>query len=356
MTDPLVSIVIPSYNGRTYLEPCLAALTESLRDDAEVIVVDNGSTDGTEAFLQARYPRIRVVEAGTNRGFAGACNLGAQQARGTWLVFLNNDTLPDPGWLEALLAAGQRDARLGACTSKIRIMSARDRLDAVGSFLTPLGFLRHVGLLELDHGQYDSLGEIFSPKGVCFLVRRPLFVELGGFDETFFAYFEETDLFWRVWLRGFRIGFAPQSVVYHKIGGTSSRLSYAFVDFHSFKNRIRTLLKNLGLGALCWMLPVHLVCCAGLAVLSALKGRWANAWAIIRAVGWNLRHLGGTWQARRAVQQNRRISDAELFRHALQPVPLKEFARYTYWTVVSREAMRADIYAGKSPVNSSTRS
>ena len=347
MTPLTISVVIPTYNGLTYLEPCLDALLPSLAADTEVLVVDNASTDGTQGRLATRFPHVTVLRQSENLGFAEGCNAGAARARGTWILFLNNDTIPAPGFVEPLLARVQQDPKLGVCTSKIRVQSAPDHLDAIGSFLTRLGFLRHVGLLELDQGQHDHLQQIFSPKGVCFLIRRNLFHKLGGFDERYFAYFEETDLFWRVWLHGWRIGFAPASIVYHKIGGTSSTFAYAFIDYHNFKNRIRTLLKNLALVNLCWLLPVHMLCCAGLSLLSMVKGRWGSGWAIVRAIAWNIRHLPETWGARRRAQRLRRVSDRELFRYILWPVPLSDFARYTFWAVASREKMRAQVHAGQ---------
>lgn len=336
------SVIIPTYNGVSYLRDCLASLVPQCPSDVELIVVDNGSTDGTTAEVRRVHPEATVIEAGQNLGFCGGNNLGARAARGEWLVFLNNDTVADPQWLERLLAAAAGDPAYGAWTSKIRLLHDRGRLDAIGSYLTPTGFLQHVGLLDEDHGQYDALKEIFSPKGVAFAIRRSLFEAIGGFDESYFAYFEETDLFWQVWLRGFRIGLAPDAVVYHKVGGTACRYPYAFVDYHSFKNRILTIGKNAGSVTLIWMLPFHLVCCGVLIVLNGLRiRRWSNAWAIVRAMGWNLLHLRQTWRQRGMVQRARRVTDHILFKTIMRPVAPRDFLRYTLWMVWSREAMRA---------------
>lgn len=352
---PSASIIIPTYNGLAYLQECLRSLRPQLSREVEAVVVDNASTDGTAAFVQEWYPEVRVVRAAQNLGFSGAGNLGAAAAQGTWLIFLNNDTVVEPDWLPQLLAVVQRDEGLGACTSKIRLMRDPTRLDSIGSYLTRTGFLQHIGLLERDQGQYDGLTEIFSPKGVAFAIRRSLFASLGGFDERYFAYFEESDLFWRVWLRGFRIGVAPRSMVYHRVGGTASRFQYAFVDYHSFKNRLCTILKNAEWITLGWMVPFHLVCCVGLALINGLRPRrWPNAWAILRALAWNLQHLGKTLRAREAIQRTRKVSDRELFQHILRPMPIGEFARYTGWMVVSRERMRERL-TGLGTVAESTR-
>ena len=352
MTSPLVSVIIPTYNGLRYLQDCLVSVSTQGWRDFETIVVENASTDGSAEFVRTAHPTIRLVQAKTNLGFAGGCNLGAQAAQGTWLVFLNNDTVVEPDWLEQLMAVAHGDVRLGACTSKIRAQNDPARLDAIGSYLTRTGFLQHVGLLTLDRGQYDHLREIFSPKGVAFAIRRDLFEAIGGFDERYFAYFEETDLFWQVWLRGYRVGFAPWSLVYHKIGGTALTFSFAFMDYHSFKNRIRTIVKNAGGGTLCWMLPLHLACCLALALIGGLR-RPASSWAILRAIAWNVWHLGETWQARAVVQRARWISDRALLPLILRPIPLRDFAHWTWMMLLrskGREQWRARVHEAGEPV------
>lgn len=346
MSIPVASVIIPTYNGLDLLPACLDSVVCQSWQDREIIVVDNGSTDGTAAAVAVRYPTVRMARLPRNEGYAGAGNHGATVAQGTWLVFLNNDTVVPPDWLEQLMVVVGQDASLGICSSKVRLLREPGRLDAVGSYLTPSGFLRHIGLLELDRGQHDALGEFFSVKGVALAVRRELFHAVGGFDARYVSYFEESDLCWRVWLRGYRVGFAPRSLVYHRVGGTASRFHYAYVDYHSFKNRIRTILKNAGRATLIWMLPLHLACCLGLIVVNTVwPRRWANGWAILRAIGWNVWHWPDTWRARRAVQGNRRLSDAALFRRVLRPIPVRDVTRYAVWMVMSRERMRARLAA-----------
>lgn len=342
--NPVISVVIPSYNGRTYLEGCLSGLGQV--DGTEIVVVDNGSSDGTADMIREHFPWVRVIRNETNLGFALANNLAARLTRGEWVLFLNNDTVPQPGFLEALKDELQRHPETAVWTSKIRLLSDPKRLDAVDSMLTPTGFFTHIGLYEVDEGQYDGLKELHFPKGVAFMVRKSLFFDLGGFDETFFCYFEETDFFWRVHLKGHRIGFAPRSIVHHKIGGTSSRSTYAWVDFHNFKNRIRTLLKNLEGRTLIWMLPLHLACCFGLIGFHTIFGRFGNAWAILRAMGWNIKVLPQTLRTRRTIQRGRSVSDRALFEKILRPIPFKTFAQYAWCTVVVRKKAREKVWAG----------
>ncbi len=344
--SPPVSVIIPNYNGRAYLQDCLDSLSHQTWPDFETILLDNGSSDGSAEWIKQSFPHLKLIELSENLGFAGGCNYAAAHAGGEWLVFLNNDTIADPHWLKNLMTAVTADPKSGAGTSKILLVNDHARLDSIGSYLTATGFLSHIGLLEADHGQYDTIEKIFSPKGVAFAIRKDLFQKLDGFDHQYFAYFEETDLFWRVWLAGYQIIFAPKSVIYHKVGGTALSFHFSFVDYHSFKNRIRTILKNAQGTTLLWMLPFHLACCAGLVLANMLRReRWPNAWAIVRAFGWNIRHLPETWKARRAIQKSRRISDHELFKSALHPIPVRNFFQYMHWMIFSREKLRASIHS-----------
>lgn len=340
-----ISIIIPTYNGWALLRDCLESLGKQTRKDFETIVVDNASQDGTSDNLSGQFPAVRVIRPQVNLGFAPACNRGAEVATGEYLLFLNNDTVQEPQWLEALIGALERTPQAGVCAGKVRLMSDTTRLDSIGSYLTPTGFLRHEGLLEVDNGQYDQMNEIFAPKGVAFAIRTELFRRLGGFDDRFFAYFEESDLFWRVWLSGSRICMEPHAVIYHKVGATVLKLNYAFVNFHNFKNRICSILKNAQGSTLIWMLPLHLACCLGLAGVGFLSPkRWAGSYAILRAIGWNVRQLSRTWQMRRIIQKSRALDDKTLFRMAMKQVPIRTFFRYTWWLIVSKERMRDRIH------------
>ena len=344
---PKVSIVIPSFNGLEYLPDCLEALSRQTEKDFEIIVVDNGSTDQTQDYLKKNHPKVVQIPLNENKGFAGACNEGVKQAKGNWIVFLNNDTEVANDWLGQLLGPLEQDPSVGVTASKPRVQSDRARLDAMGSYLTASGFLRHVGILEIDHGQHDQLGDIFSPKGVAFAIEKDLLDRLGGFDERFVSYFEESDLFWRVWLAGRSVRVVPTSVVYHKIGGTACHFQYAWVDYHSFKNRIRSILKNAGFLTLSWMLSLHLICCLGLCLVNLLHPkRWANAGAIAKGILWNLWVFPETWRQRLKVQGSRKVSDRLLFKRVLRPIPFGEFAQYVKWMVWSREQMREQTHSG----------
>lgn len=308
----LVSVVIVNWNGKKWLKNCLASLDAQTHKVLEVIIVDNGSTDGSLGYLKRRRPQVKIVANKTNVGFALGNNQGAQLARGAYILFLNNDTVADPNMVEELVEYAQHhDA--GMVQPKIRLLEHPDRLDVVAAQLTIFGFLRYEGLREVDYGQYDSPKQIFSPKGACILMPRGLFNKVGGFDEHFFAYAEETDLAWRVWLAGKKVWYCPDALVYHGVGATSRRLNYQFVQYHAFKNRLASLWANLGLGNLLWRMPLHLGALGGLIILSLLSLRLPQARAILHALSHAVGSIKYLQSKRRHAQALRRVPDRILF-------------------------------------------
>jgi GT2 family glycosyltransferase len=315
-----LSVVIPTARAGDDLERCLRSLREQEYAELEVVVVDNGSP-GVSA------PGAQVIRNEENLGFVGACNQGIDATRGELVLLLNDDTVVEPGALQALVEALARHPRWGACQAKLLLMDDPTRLDTAGSFLTSTGFLVHRGAFE-PADRFEVSDEIFAAKGAALLVRRSALDDAGTFDPAFFAYFEETDLCWRLWLTGWEVGFAADARVLHALGRTASALPSAFVQFHSFKNRIRTLLKNLGPTRALWMVPWHLVLCVALACWYALRGRPRLAWAILRAIGWNAVLLPDTLRERRRVQRARRVSDGALMPRVLRPASPRTFLFY----------------------------
>jgi N-acetylglucosaminyl-diphospho-decaprenol L-rhamnosyltransferase len=320
---PSLSVVIPSARGGPDLEACLASLAEQGYPELEIVVVDNAAPAGSVPASGA----ARVLRNDENRGFVGACNQGIEASSGELVLLLNDDTTVEPGALAALVDALLAHPAWAACQAKLLLMDDPACLDTAGSFLTSTGFLVHRGLFEPEERFPDS-DEIFAAKGAALLVRRAALLDTGGLDPAFFAYFEETDLCWRLWLAGWEVGFAADARVLHRLGATASGLPSAFVLFHSYKNRIRTLLKNLGPARLAWMLPYHLALCVLLALWNLVRGHPGVSSAILRGIGWNAVHLGGTLRERRRVQRLRRVPDRVLMRQILQPTPLRTFLFY----------------------------
>ena len=233
-----VSVVTVNWNGKSHLSTLLPPLLAL--GPGEVIVVDNGSADGSQGFLRKRYPQVRLLENGVNRGFAQPCNLGAETARGSHVAFINNDMRPEPDWLTAAL--GKLDAQTPCVASRILDWEGR-RIDYNGSSLHYLGY----GLQEdpgLPVEEAPRRDQVLFPCGGAMLVDRRVFLEVGGFDPDFFALFEDVDLGWRLWLAGHRVVMAPDSVVRHRGHATLETQAPEKTRYLMHRNALLTIFKN----------------------------------------------------------------------------------------------------------------
>ncbi len=243
MSPPIVSVVVVNWNGKHLLEECLGSLTAQSTADVEIILVDNGSRDGSAEFVRQRFPGVRLVCLPDNTGFAAGNNAGIRIAGGRYIALLNNDTKADPGWLPNLLketAASPASTGMWAC--KILSYDNPDVIDNVGLLLYPDGLGRGKGRLEKDAGQYDTPGEAFFPSGCAGLYRREMLDEIGLFDEEFFAYADDVDIGLRARTAGWNCRYVPAAKVYHKYSSSSDAYS-PFKAFLVERNRIWILLK-----------------------------------------------------------------------------------------------------------------
>jgi GT2 family glycosyltransferase len=313
----LVSIIIVNWNGKYWLKECLASLRAQRYEHIETIVVDNGSTDGSMVWTKQYYPNVICIELKKNLGFAQTNNLGYKRSHGSYILFLNNDTIVTNNFITEFLRVFASDSRIAGAQSKLLLMDDSRKLDAVGAFLTPTGVLFHYGLKQTDGPRYDKEIDLYTVKGACMMFRRSVLekVSLHGnlFDPSYFAYFEETDLCHRIWLRGYRIVYAYKSVVYHKAGATSTQIPNAFVQFHSFKNRIHSYLKNLSWLNIVNIMPVHLLFCEAYTIHLLLRGYFSMCLTVQKAILWNIIHMNETLADRRIVQRKiRKRTDREL--------------------------------------------
>lgn len=225
--SPLVSVVVVNWNGQDVIAGCLTSLATQIFADFEVIVVDNGSTDGSIALLDSSPLPIRLIRNTENKGFCGANNQGIDSARGKYVALLNNDAEADPAWLAALVdAIGQgSEPPCGMVASKILLFDDRTRIDKVGHLIYPDGQNRGRGSGEIDSGQYDELEETLWPDGCAALYSADMLRQIGGFDEDFFAYADDAELGLRGRIAGWRAVYAPKAVVYHRGGSTLGRYS-----------------------------------------------------------------------------------------------------------------------------------
>ena len=328
---PAVSIVIPTYNGRAHLEECLHSLhaLNYPSDRREIIVVDNGSTDGSVEYVKASYQGVTVVRNEKNMGFAGPCNQGAECSQSEYLAFLNNDTRVDSEWLNELtrlVDSPDIDAEKVVCAAG-KIVSWDGRiLDYDGGIMNFHGHGHHVGM-----GQPASAGSSHEQPtlfacAASMLIRRDVFFEVGGFDADYFAYFEDVDLGWRLWLLGFQVLYCPTAVVYHRGQGTSA-LSQADRKRLLERNGLFTIFKNYSDA----LLDRTLLPALSLATKKAsLDTEFSTSY--LDAINEFFASLDQLRLKRRDIQRRRAVEDSAilpLFREPFRP----SFYDVNYWTL-----------------------
>lgn len=231
---PTISVIIPNWNGGHHLPTCLESLRRQTYPRVEVIVADNGSTDGSLELLAHDYPEVQVVALGENRGFAGACNAGIRAARGALVALLNNDTQTDARWLEEVVAAFQRHPEAGLVASKMLLFDQRDTFHTAGDLYRTDGLPENRGVWQKDVDQYEREEYVFSACGGSAAYRKGMLEQIGLLDEDFFYSCEDMDLAWRAQLAGWRCVYAPRAVVYHKLSATGGGTIASFYDGRNF--------------------------------------------------------------------------------------------------------------------------
>lgn len=221
---PRVSVVIPTWNGAALLADALRSLETQDWRDFEIIVVDNGSEDDTQAMLDREFDDVRRIRFDENRGFSAAVNAGIDAARGDVIVLMNNDTEADPQWLAALVMALDEHPEVGSCASKMLDFVQRDRIDGAGDEMSPTQASTR-GRGEPDGPVFSDERYVFSACAGAAAYRREMLDEIGIFDERFFAYLEDVDLGFRAQIAGYRCLYVPGAVIYHRGGATSDRVS-----------------------------------------------------------------------------------------------------------------------------------
>ena len=293
---PTISVVIVNWNGREWLEKSLPAVAAQSYRDFEVIVVDNGSQDGSADWLGESWPDVRLLALSTNTGFSRANNLGIGIAEGEWIATLNNDTLADPDWLQNLIQVGE-EADVGMAASLIVYWNRPEIVDAAGLTVDRAGIAWNRG-----HGmpanKFSHECEVFGAPASAALYRRLMLDEIGLFDESFFAYYEDVDLAWRAQRAGWKCRYCPQARVLHWHSATSKRLPELKIFLQS-RNKIWTIAKNYSWPELFFRLPLifffdflsmsyRLLSDRNLA---GLKGRFAAMWRLREM--WSTRLPGG---------------------------------------------------------------
>ena len=219
-----VAVVVPNWNGRRWLAQCLGSLAAQTRPAAEVVIVDNGSVDDSLELARRSDLPIRIIELGSNTGFAFAANRGIEAAGTDAVALVNTDVVLAPDWIERMTAVLEVDPSLSAVACKMVQMNGSGTLYDTGDFLRRDGVCEQRGRFEPDDGRYDAPGEVFAPCAGAAVYRRRAVLDVGGFDERFFSYLEDVDLGLRLRLAGWSCAYEP-AVAEHAGGGSSWQLS-----------------------------------------------------------------------------------------------------------------------------------
>jgi GT2 family glycosyltransferase len=324
MSTPLVTVIMLNWNGRHLLEGCLPSVFRQTFKDYEIILVDNGSTDGSVEWVRGEYPDVRVIPLHTNHGFCRGNNIGISLAQGEYVVLLNNDTEVESAWLEELCSHICGDGQVGACDSKVLFFDRRDTIWATGGTYSIAGTTSLRGHMERDDATFQRAEDVFVAGACAAIYRRKVLREVGLFDEDFFAGYEDVDWSFRAHLCGYRIVNVPRARVYHKVSATHKYNSDMFV-YNGQRNVLSVFIKNMPSTLLRRYWPLHLVYSLASMVYFA---RIRRGRAFLRAKRDALRQLPLILRKRREIQVLRRVSaekiDSLLSRDWFRP-QLKKF-------------------------------
>ena len=331
---PLLTVAVLTYDGRHLLEVILPSLARQRFRDFEVVVVDNGSRDGTAAWLRERWPEAQVISLPENVGVTAALNVCARAGRGQLIGLFNNDLELEPDCLGELVAALREHPSAGWAGCKLMDFQHRELLDGAGDVFTWAGTGGRRGHGQRDHGQFDSPQPIFGACGGAALYRRDALAQVGEFDEDFFAFYEDVDWNLRAQLAGFSCRYVPSAVAYHMGSATIGRGLSDFTRYHIWRNTLWIVAKDLPAGALARHAPQLLLgqmVNLAVAVRDRKLGVWWRVWRDA------LRGLPRVLRKRRDVQARRRIG-----LDALEALVGPEGGRAT----VRGDARRGDAAAG----------
>jgi GT2 family glycosyltransferase len=245
-----VSVLVLNYCGKGYLRECLESLKNQTFSEYTVYVVDNGSTDNSVEYVHKYFPWVRIIAFRENLGFTKAYNEAIKMVDTNFVALLNNDTRVDRRWLQELMNAILEDELIAVTGSKILLYDNPDLVNHAGAKITPMGGGFDIGFFAKDGKQYNVKKYVGVVCGAAMLVRKQIWVKIGGFDDDYFSYFEDVDLCWRLWLNGYKVLYVPASIVYHKFGGSWGRISSPKRLYLGHLNKLRNMFKNLELSNL----------------------------------------------------------------------------------------------------------
>ena len=305
MSQSKATIITLNWNNSTHLYYCLNNLTSQSLSDLDIVLLDNGSTHSLADTLIKQYPTLTLIikRLNSNLGFAAANNIGARMAKGKWIILLNADAFPEPDWLEKLVKAAEENPEYSFFSSRQVQYNQSDLLDGAGDayHISGLAWRNGYNYKTTDYGQEQK--EVFSACAAAALIERDLFLDMGGFDEDFFSYFEDVDLGFRLRLQGKKCLYVPDAIVHH-VGSASTGKRSDFSVYYGYRNMIWTFFKDMPSPLIWLFLPIHIGTVLFFILYLTLRGQGK---AILRAVFDALKGLPNILKKRKRIQQNIKI-------------------------------------------------
>lgn len=311
--SPRVAVLVLNLNGAQFLDDCFQSLLRITYPAFDIYLIDNHSSDPSVDLTRDRYPMVKIMENDENLGFAGAYDKAIRELHHEYVVLLNNDTKVDGKWLEALFLVAESNEKVAACGSKILMMWDNSIIDHAGGMLTLIGSGHDLGKWTRDSGNYDTAREIGFGCGCSLLLRRDVYLEVGGFDPDYIIYHEDVDLCWKMRLFGYSVMYVPASMVYHHFGGgTIQSIEHPWKAYLCQKNRLANIIKNMGPRRLAAALLVSLAYDAVRTVRYVLLGRVDLLKTLVRGYVDTMKRGTELLRSRRMVQRNRQVSERDM--------------------------------------------
>ncbi len=319
--SPLVSVIVPVYNGMPFVDTCFDSLLQEPPDLMEIIAIVDKSTDGSYEYLQKKYKKskqfhlLRQIQRG---GTVKGINMGVAIAKAPYLFIVGQDSEVMPGWAEKISFFFKTHPM--AAVGQVKMLkTGTNEYDYAGDFISPFGFLVERARGAVDRGQYDKTAAVFSVKGGGMIVRRDIYQQLGGMDATYFFGWEEPDFTWRCWMTGYEVYFFPDVTLYHAFGTKKKEalqqyyLREANIFYHGCKNHLTSLISLLEIKNAWWMAIFVFSIYAFLSLLFLLHAKWHKSLSILKGLIWVVVRVPFILKRRKKMQQIRIKSDSEIF-------------------------------------------
>jgi len=317
-----LSIIIPHFNGIDILKDCLESIYKNTYTDFEVVLIDNGSTDGSQEFTRQNFPQVNLIENEENRGYAGACNQGIELSESEFILLLNNDTEMPDNFLQEMVREIKSNSKIAFVQPKIMSIQDKAFFDYSGGgggemdiLAYPFARGRIFDTVEKDKEQYDEMAKtVFWTSGCALLLRKEVVDEIGLLDEDFFAHQEEIDLNWRAQLAGYKNVVTYNTLIYHYSGYTlrSDNLKKMYLNH---RNNLIMMVKNYSLFMLLILFPIRVIFEMTTIMVDAAMWEGKRARAVLKALLFIFQHPVFILKKRRAVQKLRKVSDRAILKN-----------------------------------------